>query len=187
MLRLLEEMARGVKMTLGTKTLLFGVHQFILHPCMVLLAWVRLYRSLPSLREFICIIIHDWGYWGKPSLKCADGDTHPEYGARLAEKLFGPEYRDFIFGHSFTYTERNKIPASKLMAPDKYWHCMIPFWVYKLMAIPTGELKHYRDQNARQISKNQEEPDWVWWARFQIVCWEKAEGLYRIDNNKLDQ
>ena len=127
-------------MTLGTKTLLFGVHQFILHPLLVLLAWLRFYHSFPTWRELVCIFIHDWGYWGKPSLKCADGDRHPELGADIANKLFGAEYRDFILGHSTFYTTRENISVSKLMAPDKYWHCMVPLWFYKLLAVPTESL-----------------------------------------------
>ena len=174
-------------MTLGTKTLLFGVHQFIWHPLFVLLAWVRLYGSFPSWRELVCIIIHDWGYWGKPSLKCADGDKHPELGARIAYHLLGYEWKNFILGHSSFYIERNQIPRSKLMAPDKYWHCMIPLWLYKCMAVPSREFAHYRGvKHARQVSKQDGEPDWVWWARLQIVCYEKCNGDYKIDREKLD-
>ena len=173
-------------MTLGPKTLLFGVHQIIIHPLFVLIAWVRLYKSFPSWRELVCIIIHDWGYWGKPSLKCADGDTHPEYGAFLAHVLFGPEYRDFILGHSSFYIKRNDIPESKLLAPDKYWHCIIPLWLYKLLAVPTGEFSHYRGlKHARQVSVNMHEPDSIWWARLQIVCYEKTIGKYKINKDNL--
>jgi hypothetical protein len=175
-------------MTLGTKTLLFGVHQFILHPLFVLYAWIKLYKSFPNWKELICIFIHDWGYWGKPSLKCADGDKHPELGARLALYYLGPEYCDFILGHSSFYVKRQGIPVSKLMAPDKYWHCLVPLWFYKMLAVPTGEFAHYRGlQHARQVSKDLNEPDFLWWARLQIVCWEKVQGCYKIDSERLDK
>lgn len=174
-------------MTLGTKTLLFGVHQIFIHPALVLLAWVILYRSFPTWREFICIIIHDWGYWGRPSLKCADGDKHPEFGARMAGWLFGPHYSDFILGHSSFYIERNQIPKSKLLAPDKYWHCIVPLWFYKCLAVPSGEFAHYRGvKHARQVSEDVTEPDFIWWARLVIVCYEKSVGRYKIDVDKLD-
>lgn len=52
--------SRGL--TLGTKTLLFGVHQIFIHTIMVTWAWRRLYKSWPNWREFVCICIHDIGY-----------------------------------------------------------------------------------------------------------------------------
>ncbi len=172
-------------MKLGTKTLLFGVHQIFLHPLLVLIAWIKLYKSFPSFKELFCIFIHDWGYWGMESLKCAKGDTHPELGARIVNKLFGSEWRDFILGHSSFYIKRNGIPQSKLLPPDKYWHCIIPLWVYKLLAVPTGEFAHYRGlKHARQVS-NLDASDKEWWDELQKVCYEKTKGTYKIDKNKL--
>ena len=45
-------------MKLGTKSLLFGCHQFVLHPLFVLVAWWRLYGR-PSWRMVVAIIVHD--------------------------------------------------------------------------------------------------------------------------------
>lgn len=178
---------RREKMTLGTKTLLFGVHQFILHPVLVLIAWIKLYRSFPSWRELFCIMIHDWGYWGRPSLKNADGDKHPEFGARIATWLLGKEWGNFILGHSSFYIKRNKIKKSKLHNPDKYWHCMIPLWFYKVLSVPSGEFAHYRGvKHARQVSEL-DAPDFIWWAKLQIVCWEKIQGKYIVQAGKLDE
>lgn len=173
-------------MPLGTKTLLFGVHQALIHPFLVFISWLCLYRHLPTWRECICIFIHDWGYWGMKSLKCSTGDTHPEYGAKLAEKWFGPQYRDFILGHSSFYVKRNGIQPSKLMAADKYWHCIVPLWFYKLLAVPTGEWKHYREmKHARQVA-DISEPDIIWWLTLKKVCLEKVLGTYEIDTQNLD-
>lgn len=180
-------------MTLGTKTLLFGVHQILVHqilvhPLMVLMAWVKIYRSFPTWRELVCIFIHDWGYWGMKSLKCSEGDKHPELGAQIANRIFGPKYRDFILGHSTFYTVREDISVSKLMAPDKYWHCMVPLWFYKCLSVPTGEFNHYRGlKHARQVSEDTEEPDWMWWVRLQIVCYEKMKGKYKIHKDDLHE
>jgi len=190
--------------TLGTKTLLFGVHQVFIHPLLVTIAWVKLYRSFPNWRELFCIFIHDWGYWGKPSLKDADGDTHPELGAKIAHRLFDMQsslffdrggkrwtpsthtkWQDFILGHSSFYIIRNEINPSKLLAHDKYFHCLIPLWAYKLLAVPTGEFKHYRELNhARQVS-DLSVSDAEWWAKLQTVCRQKVDGTYKIDANKL--
>lgn len=167
-------------MTLGTKTLLFGVHQIFIHPLLALIAWIHLYRSFPSWREAFCIFIHDWGYWGKPDLKNEDGDRHPELGAHIARIMLGLEWSTFILGHSSFYVARYGIPPSKLLAPDKYIHCMIPLWFYKMLAVPTGEFKHYRElRGARQVA-GRECSDAEWWANLQKVCAEKVAGRYRI-------
>jgi hypothetical protein len=174
-------------MNLGTKTLLFGVHQIAIHPFLVVVAWVKIYNSFPSWRELICIFIHDWGYWGKPSLKCADGDKHPELGGKIAGWLFDEKWRDFVLGHSSFYVKRNGISKSKLFYPDKYWHCLIPLWFYKILAVPTGEFKHYRElKHARQVSELNA-TDQEWWLKLQQICLDKINHKFEIDENKLDQ
>lgn len=172
-------------MNLGTKTLLFGVHQIFIHPILVTIAWIKLYRSFPTWREMLCIIIHDWGYWGKSNLKDADGDRHPEKGAEIASKLLGPEWRDFILGHSSFYMVRYGVKQSKLFAPDKYWHCMIPLWFYKVLSVPTGEFRHYRElKHARQVAECNDS-DIEWWTKLQRVCNDKVAGTFEIDRRKL--
>lgn len=172
-------------MTLGTKTLLFGVHQIFIHPLVVTIAWLKLYRTFPSWRELFCIFVHDWGYWGRPNLKDADGDKHPEFGAKIAGRLFGDEWSDFILGHSSFYIARNGVKRSKLFAPDKYWHCLVPLWFYKILAIPTGEFEHYRGmKHARQVAEDHES-DAEWFAKLQRVCSNKIKGKYKIDESKL--
>ena len=171
--------------TLGTKTLLFGVHQILIHPLMVTLAWAKLYHTFPTWRELLCIMVHDWGYWGRPNLKNEDGDRHPEFGAELAGKVLGPEWKNFILGHSSFYIARNGVKKSKLLAPDKYWHCMIPLWFYKILAVPSGEFRHYRElKHARQVA-DQHESDVVWWSNLQQVALKKVNGTFDIDRGKL--
>ena len=88
-------------MNVGTKSLLFGVHQFIWHPVTVLIAWVSLYGR-PTWRELICIIVHDWGYWGAPNMDGEEGERHPEVGAEIALRLFGLEYYELVL-YQFPY------------------------------------------------------------------------------------
>lgn len=172
-------------MTIGTKSLLFGVHQFIIHPILVIIAWIILYHSFPSWCELLCIIMHDWGYWGVVDIKGAEGDKHPELGAKIANRLFGLEYSKFVLGHSTFYATRNDIGTSKLMAPDKYWHCTIPLWLYKIMAIPSGEWKYYRNlKHARQVA-DIKESDKIWWSNLQKVCLDKVNGCYIINKDNL--
>jgi hypothetical protein len=108
-------------------------------------------------------------------------------GARIANKLLGAEWSLFILGHSSFYIARYNIQKSKLFYPDKYWHCLIPLWVYKVLASPTGEFKHYREMtHARQVAKPNES-DIRWWKNLQKVCKDKMTGNYSININKLAQ
>lgn len=52
----------------GTKSYLFGCHQFILHPLWVLFAWRLEYKKWPKWWEFICIFLHDIGVCGRQYL-----------------------------------------------------------------------------------------------------------------------
>ena len=182
------EIRKGAKsLTLGTKSLLFGGHQFLIHPLLVLIAWVKLYKSFPSWREAVCIFIHDWGYWGVVDLKGAEGDKHPEYGANIADRCLGKEWKEFILGHSSFYIARNGVGRSRLLGPDKYWHCIIPLWAYKLLTVPSGEFKYYRSiKHARQVT-GPNEPDSVWYKKLQEVCRKKVDNDYFIDTKKLSK
>lgn len=70
-------------MKIGTRSILFGAHQFILHPVCVALAWRKLYGSLPrDPRIWLAFIVHDWGYWGCPNMDGPEGKMHPWCAAR---------------------------------------------------------------------------------------------------------
>lgn len=131
-------------MRTGTKSLLFGVHQFIWHPVTVYLAWIYLYRSMPSIRETICIIIHDWGYWGKYNMDDADGEKHPELAAKIAGCLLGQKYHDLCLYHSRHYARNKGIEPSKLCWADKYSIMFESWWTYLPRAWISGELREYR-------------------------------------------
>lgn len=73
----------------GSRSLLFGVHQFLWHPVTVALAWRRLHKKWPSLGECVCIFVHDWGYWGCNDMDGPEGKRHPELGARVAARWVG--------------------------------------------------------------------------------------------------
>lgn len=128
----------------GTKSLLFGVHQVFFHPLTVFLAWVWLYRKLPSWRESVCIVIHDWGYWGKSNMDGAEGESHPEAGARIAGYLFGPGYHDLCLFHSRHYARNVGKEPSRLCWADKMSILFDPWWLYLPRAWASGELHEYR-------------------------------------------
>lgn len=130
-------------MKIGTRSLLFGVHQFMWHPITVYLAWVNLYGK-PTWKETVCILIHDWGYFGKPDMDGEEGLKHPEWGARIARKICGLEYQNLILGHSRSYAKIYRKDISKLCWADKLSIKYDPWWLYLPRAWISGELEEYR-------------------------------------------
>jgi hypothetical protein len=129
--------------TVGTKSLLFGVHQFLLHPLLVTLAWHHLYKSWPGWRELFCIFVHDLGYWGVKDMDGFDGRCHPFLGAKIARRLFGQEYYNFCIGHSRSLCRQVGVRYSKLCWADKCSVSLESDWFYLLRARLTGELGQY--------------------------------------------
>lgn len=70
-------------MKLGTKSVLFGVHCFLLHPIFVAIAWIRLYGFPFDPRIWVAFFVHDLGYWGKPNMDGPEGELHVEFGAKV--------------------------------------------------------------------------------------------------------
>ena len=133
-------------MNTGTKSVLFGVHQFILHPILVALAWWLIYRETPQAHEWAAIITHDIGYWGSPNMDGPEGEEHPERIATWWRKnfgVFGEKVAVEILGHSRFHAKRNGLPLSKLFRPDKLSTCLYPRWLYLLLGNLSGEIKEY--------------------------------------------
>ncbi len=159
-------------MKVGTKSLLFGVHQFIWHPLTVVLAWRKLYRSWPNWWQLISIFCHDLGYWGKPNMDGLEGREHPYRGALLAAAISGPIWRffhdwadidreevfkavvyDFTLGHSRELAGRRGVEPSKLCWADKYCVCVEPRWMYLFRARMSDEIIEYM-RNAKSIEND---------------------------------
>lgn len=85
-------------MRTGTKSLLFGVHNIIWHPTTVLIAWVKLYGR-PDFNTFLCIFVHDWGYWGCEHMDDDRGQNHPIRAANMVIH-FGLQYYYLCKYHS---------------------------------------------------------------------------------------
>lgn len=130
-------------MKIGTKSLLYGAHQFALHPLFLALAWWRLYGPPLNPRLWIAFIVHDWGYWGKAAMDDADGQTHPELGGRIMARLFGPAWGDFTRLHSRHYAKLAGREPSALCAADKLVLIITPRWLYLPMVKATGEVTEY--------------------------------------------
>lgn len=126
----------------GTRSLLFGVHHIIWHPITVFIAWVRLY-GLPSWQELICIIVHDWGYWGSPNMDGDEGDEHPLRSARYVSWM-GFGYERLVVLHSRHLARTLNREPSRLCWADKLSHLYYPVWLYLTLARLSGELAEYR-------------------------------------------
>jgi len=159
-------------MKIGTKTLLFGVHQFIFHPLFVLMAWVILYRQWPRLHELAAIITHDWGYWGCGNLDGDEGENHPGIMSSLWNELwwrgwsgqFSLNVADLIVGHSRFFAKQNGHPISKLFYADKLSIGFMPAWLYWLLGTLSGEIKEYMYSLDRKYPETiRKKPSFLQW------------------------
>jgi hypothetical protein len=75
-------------MRVGTKSVLFGAHQFLIHPWFVAYAWWTLYGFPWDPRLWVAFFVHDLGYIGKPNMDGPQGEAHPQFGAWLMSHLF---------------------------------------------------------------------------------------------------
>lgn len=160
-------------MTTGTKSLLFGVHQFIWHPITVYIAWYKLYKKRPNWKETLCIIFHDWGYWGKAKMDDEAGQKHPELGAEIAYWLFDrddvQEYYFLCLYHSRHYAKNDDTEPSKLCWADKMSILLDPWWLYLPRAWASGELKEYRENCSHLVDMNKSHLAWYRFIRAYLI------------------
>ena len=130
-------------MRIGTKSILFGAHCFVLHPWFVAAAWWKLFGFPLDPRLWVAFVIHDLGYIGKPNMDGPEGETHVELGARIMEYLFGKKWGDFSRYHSRFYAKRDGVVPSPLCAADKLAIVLTPAWLYLPMARASGEIYEY--------------------------------------------
>lgn len=133
-------------MTVGTKSVLFGVHCFAIHPFLIALAWWKLYGFPWDPRLWLCFFVHDIGYIGKPNMDGPEGETHPALGARIMGFLFGSQWYWFTLLHSRYLTKRLDMQPSRLAVADKLVIAIEPSWLYLPRAIASGEIDDYFEQ-----------------------------------------
>ncbi len=157
-------------MKTGTKSLLFGVHQFLWHPLTVLLAWHKLY-GWPNRKEFVCIVIHDWGYWFCENMDDDEGKLHPVWAAEKTYKLFGYEYCCLCLYHSRHLAKTFELVPSKLCWADKLSIKYEPWWFYLPRAWLSGELKEYREAADKSgfLTKDKTHREWFKWVKKVMV------------------
>jgi len=93
----LQQISLNLKnMKIGTKSVLFGAHCFIIHPFFVMIAWFKLYGFTLHPAIWLSFFFHDLGYLGKPNMDGEEGEKHVELGAKLLEFLFGKKWGSSI-------------------------------------------------------------------------------------------
>lgn len=128
---------------IGTRSLLFGVHCFFIHPIFVAIGWWKIYGFPRNPRLWVAFIVHDWGYWWKPNMDGPEGEQHPYLGARLMRFLFGEQWRSFTLYHSRFLAKLHGWPPSPLCSADKMAFVITPRWFYLLQANLSGEIREY--------------------------------------------
>lgn len=135
------------RMTIGTKSVLFGAHCFFLHPFFIARAWWKLYGFPLDPRLWCAFFLHDIGYIGKPNMDGPEGETHPKLGARIMHALFdrkgSTRWHDLCLYHSRYYSKAAGKPFSKLCVADKLTFVVTPWWLYLPMVMATGEIDEY--------------------------------------------
>lgn len=156
-------------MRIGTKSILFGVHQFAVHPWIVAMAWWCLYGFPWDPRLWMAFFLHDLGYVGKPNMDGIEGETHPEFAARIMAALFGQEWGDFTLFHSRFYAKKLGRPFSRLCVADKLAISLTPRWLYLVQARSTGELGEYMRGTAARTPAGSRKP-YEWLTDVQRYC-----------------
>jgi hypothetical protein len=159
----------------GTRSVLFGAHQFLLHPLFVALAWWRLYGVPWDPRLWVAFFVHDLGYLGKSNMDGPEGEQHPLLGARIMSALFDwnhslrlnsfrrdargsrsgwstlfrieepTSWYDFTLFHSRFMARKHRAQFSRLCVADKLASAMEPDWFYLLRVVLSGEIREYMD------------------------------------------
>lgn len=130
-------------MSIGTRSVLFGAHCFLLHPWFVLAAWWRLYGCPWDPRLWLAFIVHDLGYIGSPNMDGPEGERHIEFGARVMGALCGQRWADLCRYHSRYTAKRDGKPFSRLCVADKLAIVLTPAWLYLPMVRASGEIREY--------------------------------------------
>ena len=194
----INQILRKNTMKIGTKSVLFGVHQFLIHPWFVAYAWWKLYGFPFDPRLWIAFFLHDLGYIGKPNMDGPEGDRHPEFAANVMGFFFGKQWHDFCLYHSRFYAKKNCEQYSKLCVADKLSIALEPWWFYIPRALLSGEIHEYMSlRGGKNDSKYKGEPntkevemlvtsdsyrDWYRGVQIYIYDWVKEHKDLKIDN-----
>lgn len=177
-------------MTVGTKSILFGVHAFWLHPWFVAAAWWRLYGFPWDPRLWVAFFVHDLGYWGKSDMDGSGrwgGTEHPRLGAVFMYRWFGQPWWEFCMYHSRFWAKRHGKAPSRLCIADKLAITLVPAWLYLPLARVSGEIHEYMESARTGVYASMSLPShdqWLWYQATQIYLrrWVEAHRDGQPDN-----
>ena len=171
------------RLPVGTRSLLYGAHQFVLHPVLVALAWTKLYGFPLDPRLHLAFFVHDLGYAGCRDIDGPEGERHVEFGARVMWRLcdrreyhahqliarhhaqdtrtlpahaLGTWGKLTLYHSRFTARAHNQ-PHSRLCVADKYATVLDPAWLFLPRVVLSGEIWEFLSL-ATGPSKYQGEP-----------------------------
>ncbi len=170
-------------MKVGTKSVLYGAHCFLIHPVFVMIAWIKLYGFPWDPRLWVAFFVHDLGYLGKPNMDGKEGITHPELGAKIMS-IFGESWADFTRYHSKYYSTYCCKSFSKLCVADKLAISLEPSWLYLPRVNWTGEIKEYMMISRKGFTNHKE---WHNWVRTHHKKWAYEQRDGRMDIRTPDQ
>lgn len=163
-------------MNVGTKSVLFGVHQFAIHPWFVAAAWWKLYGFPWDPRLWIAFFVHDIGYFGKANMDGKEGEQHPYTGARIM-RIFGQRWFNFCLYHSRYLAKQHGCAYSSLCVADKLSICLTPAWLYLPMANWTGEIHEYM----KDVKSNKGQLAWFRSVQNYLYSWVEEHKDSKID------
>jgi len=188
-------------MKIGTKSLLFGCHQFLWHPLTVALAYRKLFRRWPDAVGFLCIALHDVGYWGCADIDGPEGKLHPVVGAKwvgrivyrwrrmfcreskLASQLYAAESAERCLLHSRSVAMQTKMQPSDICWADKYVVCVEPEWFYLFRTWLSGEAKEFVDNAVKSGNLPEGTTNLQWHRWYCAKVKSSAEVLFLRENN----
>lgn len=173
-------MTPALRLSVGTRSVLYGAHCFFLHPWFVAWAWWKLYGFPWDPRLWVAFFVHDLGYIGKPNMDGAEGERHPVFGADVMSLFDGTlgrhdalegraihldwrqHYYERFYGrwaqlsllHSRYYAKKLGLPFSRLCVADKLAIALTPWWLYLPMVNATGEIHEYLKNAQRSESEH---------------------------------
>lgn len=95
-------------MRVGTKSVLFGYHQFLVHPLFTWAGWVSLYGWTWDPRIIAAFFLHDIGYVGKPNMDGTEGVQHPFAGAKVMYFLFDKPVDPYKTAYFYPYRKASE-------------------------------------------------------------------------------
>jgi hypothetical protein len=134
-------------MTVGTKSVLFGAHCFLIHGFFVARGWWTLWGFPWDPRLWTAFFVHDLGYLGCGDMDGSQGEEHVHLGAKIMGLLFGDSWAVFTLRHSRYWAKKHGVGVSKLCYADKLAFAITPGWLYLPMACATGELAEYMEKS----------------------------------------